>query len=156
MKTKKIASYAILAVVLFFNANLASAECAYGCPVGGSFSPPPPSHSSPVIPQPIHQQPATFSIKGNGSHQGIGSGFAKGDQGFAKTELGGGTNLNTTLNASGNLCPGTNCTSGSYSFQGSSWQATNTSAGALSNGGNSVAAAGNSGSANVGLNFTKQ
>ena len=156
MKTK-LASFAIFALALLINVNSASAECAYGCPgPGGTFSPTPPVYSKPSHPQPINQQPSTFSIKGSGFHQGSGTGFANGDQGFAKTELGGGTNVKTTLNASGNLCGGISCTSGNYTFQGSSWQGSETSAGALSNGGRSVASAGNSGNAKVGLEFTKQ
>ncbi len=155
MKTK-LASLAILALALLGNVNSASAECVYGCPgPGGSFSPPSPGHSGLTIPPPMHQQPSTFSIKGSGFHQGSGTGFANGDQGFAKTELGGGNNVSTTFNAYGNLCPGTNCTSGNYTFKGSSWQGVDTTSGAISQGGRAVASAGNGGYAEVGLGFTK-
>lgn len=158
MKTKLVA-FVILASFVFFNVNSASAGCVYGCPdPSGSFSPPSPTlpvHGVTIMP-PVHQQPATFSVKGGGNHQGFGTGFSHGDQGFSKVVTDGGTNVNTTLNASGNLCPGTSCTSGNFTFQGKSWQSTETSAGALSNGGHSYATAGNSGSANTGLNFTKQ
>jgi len=154
MNTKKLASFAILALALLASVNSASAGCVYGCPNSdGSFTPS--SNVSPVNPQLSYQPPATFSVKGGGFHQGNGTGFAYGDQGFSKTVLGGSTNVATTLNASGNLCGGISCTSGNYTLQGSSWQGSETSAGALSTVGHSVASAGNSGSAKVGLEFTK-
>lgn len=156
MKTKLVA-FVMLALTLV-GTNPASAVCVLGCPgPGGSFSPPPPGHGGLTIPPPMHQQPATFSIRGSGYHNGSGAGFGNGQEGFGKVVTEGGTNLKTTLNAAGNLCPGTTCTSGNYTFQGSSWQGTETSAGAFSSGRGPVgASANNSGNADVGLSFTKQ
>ena len=145
MKTKFTLT-AILAVLLASVINSASAECVYGCPnPDGSFS----------STSPTYTPPTTFSVKGSGYHQGTGTGFANGDQGFVKAESWGGTNTQTTLNTSGNLCPGSTCTSGNYAFQGSSWQRSETAAGAISTGGQAAASVGNSGSTNVGLNFMK-
>ncbi len=136
MKVKFLVAIATLLAGLTAS-SVASATCVMGC-----------------VPQPMPtpSPTSTFSVDGTASFNGLGNARFVGQEGFAKVEKTGYSQVFIDMNAGGNLC-GTTCQSGKFTFSGSAGEQVKAWGGAYSDKSGLPAMVTNSGSANAGVKF---
>jgi hypothetical protein len=143
MKFAFLAMFASIAMIAAAPTASAQEVATYGNNCGNQCNPTPPPPPSSSF---------EFSIFGGAAFQGVGAGVFTGQEGGVLVEKTGGSGVDLTMTAAGNLC-GVDCKDGSFTFDGWASEHVKVATAALGTTSGDTVSANNMGSASAMIQF---